>query len=351
VTVAWTSALRVAYDPALCAAVRRIFVRVVLGWQRRRAASEGLADARSGAIVFAQRFGGALNLNLPLHALVFHPAPPLEDRDVEELTGILRRRIVRYLRQRGVLPREGADPPAADEATADEPLLGLISSASVQGRSAHSGEPDQKIGRRRGARPDSPGELCSEIDGFTLHARTVIAADDRDGLERLARTIARPPIAAERLSLREDGRVVYRLRHAWRDGTTAVAFDPLTFLERLAALVPRPRSHLLTYHGVLAPAASCRDLVVPAPAPATPSTAADRERPPLSKRKRLSWAELLKRVFAIDVLCVRAARVRASSSPPSPMAPPSARSSSISACVPTQQLAPARMPSEPAFAW
>jgi hypothetical protein len=30
-----------AYDPALCAAVRRIFVRVVLGWLSRRAAGSG----------------------------------------------------------------------------------------------------------------------------------------------------------------------------------------------------------------------------------------------------------------------------------------------------------------------
>ena len=35
-----------------------------------------------------------------------------------------------------------------------------------------------------------------------------------------------------------------------------VRLDPLTFLSRLAALIPPPRAHLLTYHGVLAPGAS-----------------------------------------------------------------------------------------------
>ena len=40
----------------------------------------------------------------------------------------------------------------------------------------------------------------------------------------------------------------------------AIAFDPLDFVSRLAALVPRPRAHLLTYHGILAPAAEWRDL-------------------------------------------------------------------------------------------
>ena len=34
-------------------------------------------------------------------------------------------------------------------------------------------------------------------------------------------------------------------------------------IERLVALVPRPRKHLVTYHGVLAPAAGLRPRVVP----------------------------------------------------------------------------------------
>jgi hypothetical protein len=36
-------------------------------------------------------------------------------------------------------------------------------------------------------------------------------------------------------------------------------------LERLCALVPKPRKHLVTYHGVLAPAAGLRSQVVPKP--------------------------------------------------------------------------------------
>ncbi len=37
----------------------------------------------------------------------------------------------------------------------------------------------------------------------------------------------------------------------WRDGTTHVAFEPVDFVARLAALVPPPRFHLVRYHGVL----------------------------------------------------------------------------------------------------
>jgi hypothetical protein len=271
---------------------------------------------------------------------------------------------VRHLQQRGRLPREGCDAPAA-ETGADEPLLAKISAASVQGHSATTGQRDQRIGRRsryhsdHGTRADStPGALCAEVDGFTLHARTVISSDDRDALERLCRYIARPPIASERLSLSDDGRVVYRLRHPWRDGTSAVAFDPLTFIERLAALVPRPRTHLLTYHGVLAPAAQWRDLVTPA-APPPPSTGPDQDHDPpeapsgsTSTSRRLSWAELLERVFEIDVLvCPHCGgrRELISTITDGPIARRILEHLGLAADPP--RLAPARPPTEPAFAW
>ena len=49
------------------------------------------------------------------------------------------------------------------------------------------------------------------------------------------------------------GQVVYRLKHPFRDGATHVVLDPIDFIARLAALVPRPRAHLTRYHGVFAP--------------------------------------------------------------------------------------------------
>ena len=38
------------------------------------------------------------------------------------------------------------------------------------------------------------------------------------------------------------------LRTAWRDGTTQLLLEPLEFLEKLAALTPRPEVRLLLYH-------------------------------------------------------------------------------------------------------
>ena len=48
-------------------------------------------------------------------------------------------------------------------------------------------------------------------------------------------------------------------------GTTssrAILFDPLTFIEKLCALVPPPRANLVTDHGVLAPNAQLREAVI-----------------------------------------------------------------------------------------
>jgi hypothetical protein len=61
--------------------------------------------------------------------------------------------------------------------------------------------------------------------------------------------------------------------------------------------------HLTTYHGVFAPAASHRDRVVPTPPEEDhdddPCTKVD-PTPQRPKRKRYSWAELMKRVFELS---------------------------------------------------
>ncbi len=57
---------------------------------------------------------------------------------------------------------------------------------------------------------------------------------------------------------------VLKLKTPWHDGTTHIVMSPLEFMQRLAALVPRPRLHLIRFHGVLAPNAKLRAQVVPA---------------------------------------------------------------------------------------
>ncbi|MGH8610193.1 MAG: transposase [Gammaproteobacteria bacterium] len=83
-------------------------------------------------------------------------------------------------------------------------------------------------------------------------------AHQRKKLEHLCRTITRPAIANERLTLNRAGQVVLTLKTPYRDGTTHIVMSPLEFMQRLAALVPRPRLHLIRFHGVLAPNARLR---------------------------------------------------------------------------------------------
>ena len=136
------------------------------------------------------------------------------------------------------------------------------------------------------------------------HAKVEIEGHDRDAIERLCRYLARPPIATERLTQRSDGRVVYGLRRHWKDGTSAVVFDPLDFIARLAALVPRPRAHQLTYHGVLTPAAEWRDLIVPAGGRSIRKEPSQLLAAKALRPSRSKWADLLRRVFIHPINCI-----------------------------------------------
>ena len=111
--------------------------------------------------------------------------------------------------------------------------------------------------------------------------------------------MARPPVAKERLSIDGDGLVVYELKRPFSDGTTHVLFEPNDFIARLAALVPRPRAHLIRYHGLFAPNARHRHLVVPTKSttPSTEQTGHTFE----PHSAPTTWMARLKRVFDIDI--------------------------------------------------
>ena len=99
-----------------------------------------------------------------------------------------------------------------------------------------------------------------------------------------------------------------------------MVLDPMTSLSRLAAqvrpqrahVVPPPRFHMLTYHGVLAPAATRREEIVPGSGAETDGEVG-RCRSKSSKRgasegkqrsrpERMPWADLLRRVWLVDIL-------------------------------------------------
>jgi len=100
-------------------------------------------------------------------------------------------------------------------------------------------------------------------------------------------------IATKRLSVDDHGRVVYRYKRPFRDGSTHVVLEPLDFIARLAALVPRPRLNLTRFHGIFAPNFKHRHQIVPR----QPRDNLDSDKP----LAPMNWAQRLKRVFAIDI--------------------------------------------------
>ena len=110
--------------------------------------------------------------------------------------------------------------------------------------------------------------LTASFPTRSVDAGVCIEAHDRAALERLLRYCARPPFAMERL--RKVGSVlVYRCtkqrsepaigkRGAKADELT---LTPLELIDRIAALVPPPRTHRHRYFGVLAPNSQLRAAV------------------------------------------------------------------------------------------
>jgi hypothetical protein len=156
----------------------------------------------------------------------------------------------------------------------------------------------------------SPKPLTVDRDGFSLNAAVSCKPYQRERLERLCRYITRPAICLDRVKVRNDGQIQYELKNPFHNGTTHILFSPLDFLSKLAALVPRPRHHLVRYHGIFAPNARIRKLIVPTKGKKTKIRSDKSDHKPEEDRVEdeliapLSWAQRLKRVFNIDIsLC------------------------------------------------
>jgi len=152
--------------------------------------------------------------------------------------------------------------------------------------------------------PDHP--RVAKLSGFSLHAGVAARAHQRKKVERLCRYIARPDVSEQRLTLTPSGKVRYELKTPFRNGTTHVIFEPLDFIARLAALVPKPRVNLTRFHGVFAPNSKHRALVTPAgrgKGGTRAQQASDNaaERTPAERHAAMTWAQRLKRVFNIDI--------------------------------------------------
>jgi hypothetical protein len=185
--------------------------------------------------------------------------------ELTQLAHTIAHRVGRFLERQGLLERDAENSYLAGEALEAEPLDQLLGH-SITYRIAVG--PHQ--GRKVFTLQTLPGcnepfdDSVGKVAGFSLHAGVAARADERKKLERLCRYIARPAVSEKRLSLTANGNVRYQLKTPYRDGTTHVIFEPLDFIARLVALVPKPRVNLIRFHGVFAPNSAHRARVTPA---------------------------------------------------------------------------------------
>jgi hypothetical protein len=315
-----------AYDGKLCRAVAKTAMQEVFRYQRLRARRAlGLGSTRqahTGAMVAVQRFGSALNLNIHFHALVLdgvfvvdafgHPAfmelaPPTME-DLHRVAARIAAAVLALLRHRHIWldDLDEAEDPVAQRS---ESLAGMAK-ASISGTLVF-GSSGAKPVRLQDARVWVPEQVerAGKALGFVLDAEVRVSADNRFYRERLCRYLLRPPLAKGRLHETMDGKYAFELKTTWPDGTRIIFFSGEELVARLTALVPPPRMHLVHYFGVLAPNARLRKQVVPE-APEDPEidpcghsvAYAETRNGRTIRRRWVPWAQLLLKVFSVDVL-------------------------------------------------
>lgn len=277
--------------------------------------------ARTGAVTLIQRFGSALNLNIHFHMLfldgVYVDRPNGSARfrwiktptsvELTQLAYTIAHRVGRYLERQGLLERDAENSYLASDAVEDDPMNPLLEH-SITYRIAVGPQAGRKVFTLQTLPACDPedqfGDTVGKVSGFSLHAGVAAKAHERNKLERLCRYISRSAVSEKRLSLTKNGNVRYQLKTPYRDGTTHVIFEPLDFIARLAALVPKPRVNLTRFHSVFAPNSKHRALVTPAKRGKGNKRLAHDEaeaRTPVERHAAMTWAQRIKRVFNIDI--------------------------------------------------
>ena len=295
------------HDAAALNMVLRIFLRVIA--QSLQSLSPGAAQVDKaalhiGAVAFIHRFGSSLNGHVHFHVCVvdgvFEEVPDVVDADVQATSP-------------GAIfhPASGVD--AAAVAQVQATLRRRILRAFV--------------GRGLIEKADAKDMLAYGHSGFSVDAGVCIEAHDRAALERLLRYCARPPFSMERLR-KEGAALVYRCAKQHSEPTTdkrgakvdELTLTPLELIDRMAALVPPPRTHRHRYFGVLAPNSPLRAAVTALAAVAQPAQTGTGEgvtgmapdgnavqtqpEPPKRSPAHYLWAVLIARIYEVlPLLC------------------------------------------------
>jgi hypothetical protein len=306
----------------LLSKVNKIATSEISKFYATKAKAEGVGAPLPGAITFIQRSGSALNAALHLHILALEgvyatpevkgSAPRLHaltgpsDDDVADVVEKISKRTIKLLRRHGYLDNDAefVMRPDADDMFQDNDAITAALGASVQSKIAfgpRAGQFVRKIGKGFGFEEEAPlvkSMKCATINGFNLQAATFVGATDRRRLEELVAYMTRPPLATSRLSVNENGDLVYAMKRVFSDGTRAVILSPMELIEKLCAMVPPARAHQCLYTGVFSSHSQWRNLVVLDPKARKGFNPETVDKKKVKNHRR---AKLLKRIFSIDV--------------------------------------------------
>ncbi|PCJ47823.1 MAG: IS91 family transposase [Gammaproteobacteria bacterium] len=223
----------------------------------------------------------------------FHRTKAPELKELTKLVHTISLRVARFLERRGLLERDEEDRYLTLDCLDEEPMQQLHGHA-ITYRIA--------LGPQQGRKVFTLQTIPQSNAGSSLSTRVATEAFQRDKLERLCRYIARPAVSENRLAVLSNGNIRYQLKTPYRDGTTHVIFEPLDFVAKLAALIPKPRVNLTRFHGVFAPNSKWREKVTPAKRGKTKKLPekVDFDKSPAKRHVAITWAQRLKRVFNID---------------------------------------------------
>jgi hypothetical protein len=262
------------YEPGALTATVNAFAKAVLRYLRRKAKRElnlkSVSLAHPGLISFVHRCSANVDTNVHFHGLApdgvfvqrvpggpveFCALTPPSDEDIELVALDAARHVCSALERMGFWR-----------------WTGDASSTTMEGVLTFGGKKAQSAKFFPQAARHAEGGTAPRDRAYAFHlnADHLVEAGDRRALVELVQYVLAPPLADSQLSF-VDGHVVIDMKRARHDGKGREVIEPFKFLDRLAALVTRPRSNAIRYHGVYGSNARLRKLVVPWSAAASPA--------------------------------------------------------------------------------
>jgi hypothetical protein len=256
----WKLRSLLGYDKALCSQVLRAFTQEVQRSLRHRKKTllglASMSQAHTGGITFIQRFDSALRLNVHFHSLfldgvfvrddegelVFHELPEPSPQQVAEVAARTAKRVIKLLEKAGRHLDSDFQDDDVDDFSDRQPALAFVYAAAARGvdiSGERAGQPSLRHIQKDDIKRAEPHAV---VQGINIHAGVAFDARDKPRMERMCRYLARPPIAQDRLTLRDDGSVQYNMKKTWRDGTHAIVLQPPDLIARLCAMIPPPNS-------------------------------------------------------------------------------------------------------------